>query len=76
MSEGVEDASLVDILLTSRRVDESADVRQSLICAECEREADENAIGWRGYLVAADDDEDEDGVLFFCAMCVAREFSR
>jgi len=55
-------------------VDKSADVRQSLICAECEREADENAIGWRGYLVDADDDEDE--VLFFCAMCVAREFSR
>ena len=59
-------------------MNKSADVRRSLICAECEREADENAIGWHGYLVAADDDddEDEDGVLFFCATCVAREFSR
>ena len=30
-------------------MDTSADLRQALICAECEREADETAIGWRGY---------------------------
>ena len=51
-------------------------MRQALICAECEREADETAAGWRGYHVDADDDEDEDEILFFCPSCVAREFSR
>ena len=49
---------------------------QALICAECEREAEEAAVGWRGYLVDADDDESEVEVLFFCPTCVAREFSR
>jgi hypothetical protein len=53
-------------------VGKSADVWQSLICAECKREADEAAIGWRGYLLDADDDE----VLFFRPTCVASEFSR
>jgi hypothetical protein len=31
-----------------------------LSCAECEREADETAVGRRGYLVDADDEQDED----------------
>jgi hypothetical protein len=57
-------------------VDESAHVRQALICAECEREADETAVGWRCYLVDADDGEDEDELIFFCPTCFAREFSR
>jgi hypothetical protein len=49
---------------------------QAMICAECEREAGEAAVGWRGYLVNADDDDSELEVLFFCPTCVAREFSR
>jgi len=57
-------------------VAETAAVRRSLVCAECGREADAKAVGWLGYLVGADDDEDEDEVLFFCSGCVEREFSQ
>jgi dipeptidyl aminopeptidase/acylaminoacyl peptidase len=46
-------------------VEESVEVRHALICAECERAADETAVGWRCYLVAADDGEDEDELVFF-----------
>jgi hypothetical protein len=53
-------------------------VQRSLICAECRLEADERALGWRGYIVKADEDELDDGdeILFFCSRCAASEFSR
>jgi hypothetical protein len=63
-------------LATVGSVKKSANMRQSLVCEECGRKADVKAIGWRGYLVVAEEDEDEDEVLFFCSTCVAREFSR
>ncbi len=55
---------------------DTSDVRNKLVCEECKREADDRAVGWRGYLVDADDDEDEDEILFFCSRCVEREFSQ
>ena len=45
----------------------------ALFCAECRRRADAEALGWRAYLVDADD-YDRDDVLFFCPTCAAREF--
>jgi DNA-directed RNA polymerase subunit RPC12/RpoP len=42
-------------------------------CAECGAESEELASGWRAYL-AADFDEDEDKVLLFCPECARREF--
>jgi hypothetical protein len=63
-------------LATVGSVKKSANMRQSLVCEECGRKADRKAIGWRGYLVVAeeDEDEDEDEVLIFCSTCAAREF--
>jgi hypothetical protein len=43
-----------------------------LFCAECRQRADSEALGWRAYLVDADD-YDGDEVLFFCPLCAARE---
>jgi DNA-directed RNA polymerase subunit RPC12/RpoP len=48
-------------------------VRTPLRCAECGREADETADGWRAYLwerVRSDDRE----VIVFCPECASREF--
>jgi hypothetical protein len=63
----------VDILPADGCMAETRPMRRSLVCVECEREADEDAVGWRGYLV--DSDEGEDEVVFFCPLCAAREFS-
>jgi hypothetical protein len=45
----------------------------ALICAECGRTEDNDARGWRGYLVDLDDDG-ADEVIVFCPCCAAREF--
>lgn len=57
-------------------VADTSDVRNTLVCEECKREADDRAVGWRGYLVDADNDDDQDEILFFCSRCVEREFSQ
>ena len=44
-----------------------------LTCVECARLSDAEARGWQGHLVAFDDDTEE-GVVFFCPVCAAREF--
>ena len=48
----------------------------TLVCAECEREAHESARGWLAFLVDLADDEEEPEVVIFCSACGAREFSR
>ena len=44
-----------------------------LRCAECGREADEGARGWRGLLARANP-EDEPEVVTFCSECAERDF--
>lgn len=46
---------------------------QQLTCEECGGDALDGALGWRAYLVDADDGEAEEAV-FFCPACVEREF--
>jgi ribosomal protein L44E len=43
---------------------------QQLLCAECGKQADANAEGWRAYLTS---DEPEE-VATFCPDCAKREF--
>ena len=46
-----------------------------LWCAECGAESDELATGWRAFLGAAlDEDEQEAELLMFCPACAEREF--
>jgi hypothetical protein len=45
----------------------------SLVCAECECDADDKARGWVAYLVDLDDDDDEPKVITFCPTCAASE---
>jgi hypothetical protein len=45
-----------------------------LVCSECRRPADPEARGWQAHLVARDDNEEEDEVVFFCPECATREF--
>lgn len=46
----------------------------SLICVECQAQADDQAWGWQAYLADVDDDGEFDVVLF-CPSCAGREFS-
>lgn len=47
-----------------------------LLCAECERESDEHALGWRAYLAGGLDGEEGEveEALVFCPACAKREF--
>jgi len=48
-----------------------------LVCEECRHGSRDGARGWRGYLIAAGDEEDGDTVqvvVFFCPCCAEREF--
>lgn len=51
-----------------------------LVCEECQRESDDGARGWQGYLIAPGNEEDVDDAervaVFFCPRCAAREFGR
>jgi DNA-directed RNA polymerase subunit RPC12/RpoP len=49
-------------------------VRTPLQCAECGREADETAGGWRAYLAVADESDNEVEVKVLCPECAGREF--
>jgi hypothetical protein len=48
-----------------------------LICAECGRESDDQAHGWRASFVSAVDDLPlrDDELLAWCPECAEREFS-
>jgi Zn finger protein HypA/HybF involved in hydrogenase expression len=48
-------------------------VRTPLQCAECGREADEIADGWKAYLSENETNDDRD-VILFCPECDSREF--
>jgi hypothetical protein len=48
-------------------------VRTPLQCAECDREADEIADGWKAYLWENETNDNRDGILF-CPECDSREF--
>ena len=39
-----------------------------LVCAECGRESEPDAAGWRAYL------DDDDQAVMFCPECAEREF--
>jgi hypothetical protein len=46
----------------------------SLRCAECGRQADETADGWRAYLAVIDESDEDLEVEVFCPECAEREF--
>jgi len=43
-------------------------------CEECGAESDELAAGWRAYLAARLDEDDDEEVLVYCPGCAQREF--
>jgi hypothetical protein len=47
-------------------------------CTECGAEADEHAIGWRGYRAELPEDEEPElkfpEIAFYCPVCAEREF--
>jgi hypothetical protein len=45
-----------------------------VVCEECRAEADDSALGWRGYLAFDPEDGDQPDVAFYCPRCAAREF--
>ena len=47
-----------------------------LVCAECGRESDDRAQGWRASFVSADDELplQDDDLLAWCPECAEREF--
>lgn len=46
---------------------------ERLYCAECGRQADEQARGWRGYH-GIEEFNDDPEVIVFCPECAARAF--
>jgi hypothetical protein len=45
-----------------------------LVCVECGRVADDEAVGWRAYREDPPDEDDPPSLAIFCRNCAAREF--
>jgi hypothetical protein len=53
---------------------EASENRSVLVCAECGRADDGEAVGWRGYREDLPDGDEQPSLAFFCSSCAAREF--
>jgi hypothetical protein len=61
---------------TAALVVEASENRSMLVCAECGRTDDGEAIGWRGYPEDLPDGDERPSLAFFCPSCAAREFEQ
>jgi hypothetical protein len=55
-------------------VPEPVVVKRVLECAECGRQSEPGATGWRAYLGTEEEIGPEDEVYAFCPECAEREF--